>query len=69
VREERNAYIILVEKSEGWRPLGIPRRIWLIGIRIDLRELSWEDVDYIHLAQYRHRWKALVNTVMNLWVP
>jgi len=38
-------------------------------IRKDLREIGWEDVDWMHLAQHRHQWRVLVNTVMNLWVP
>jgi hypothetical protein len=36
---------------------------------MDLREIKWEDVDWMHLAQDRDQWKAIVNMVMNLWVP
>jgi hypothetical protein len=65
----RNAYRILVGKPEGKRPLGRPRRRWVDNIKIDLRELGWDGVDWIDLAQDRVQWRALVNTVMNLRVP
>jgi hypothetical protein len=48
-----NAYSILVGKPEGKRPLGRPRRRWEDNIRIDLRKIGWEDVDWIHLAPDR----------------
>jgi hypothetical protein len=62
----RNAYRILVGKPEGTRPLGRPRRRW---VDIDLREIGWDDMDWVDLAQDRDQWRALVNTVMNLGVP
>jgi hypothetical protein len=49
----KNAYNILVGKPEGKRPLGIPRRRWEDNIRMDRREIGWEDVDWMHLAQDR----------------
>jgi hypothetical protein len=67
--EKRNAYRILVGKSEGKSPLGRPRRRWVDNIKIDLREIGWDGMDWIDLAQYRNQWRALVNTVMNLRVP
>jgi hypothetical protein len=67
--EKRNAYRLLVEKPEGRRPLGRPRRRWLDNIRMDLAEVGWGDVDWIGLAQDRGRWRALVNSVLNLRVP
>jgi hypothetical protein len=67
--EERNAYRILVGKPEGKRPLGRPRRRWVDIIKTDLREIGWDGMDWIDLAQDRDRWRALVNTVMNLRVP
>jgi hypothetical protein len=67
--ETRNAYRILVGKPEGRRPLGRPRRRWVDNIKIDLREIMWDGVDWIDLAQNRDQWRALVNTVMNLRVP
>jgi hypothetical protein len=67
--EVRGAYNILVRRPEGRRPLGRPGRKWEDNIKMDLREIWFGDVDWIHLAQDRDRWRALVNTVMNLWVP
>jgi hypothetical protein len=67
--EVRVAYNILVGRPEGRRPLGRPRRRWEDNIIMDLREIGFGDVDWIHLAQDRGRWRALVNTVMNLRVP
>jgi hypothetical protein len=66
--EVRVAYNILVGKPEGRRPLGRPRRRWEDNIKMDLREIGFWDVDWIHLAQDRERWRDLVNTVMNLRV-
>jgi hypothetical protein len=67
--EKRNAYRLLVGKPEGKRPLGRPRRRWVDNIRMDVGELGWSDVDWIGLAQGRNRWRALVNSVLNLRVP
>jgi hypothetical protein len=67
--KKRNAYRILVGKPEGKRPLGRPRRRWVDNIRLDLGEVGWGDVDWIGLAQDRNRWRALVNSVLNLRVP
>jgi hypothetical protein len=59
----------MVEKPEGKTPLGRPRRRWLDNIRTNLGEIGWGDVDGIGLSQDRNRWRALVNSVMNLPVP
>jgi hypothetical protein len=67
--EKSNAYRIMVGKPEGKRPLGRPRRRWVNNIKIDLRDIGWDGVDWIGLAQDRDKWRALVNTVMNLRVP
>jgi hypothetical protein len=67
--ERRGAYRALVGKPEGRRPLGRPRRRWEDNITMDLREVGWGGMDWINLAQDRDRWRALVNTVMNLQVP
>jgi hypothetical protein len=48
---------------------GRPRRRWVDSIRIDLEEVGWGDVDWIGLAKDRNRWRALVNSVLNLRVP
>jgi hypothetical protein len=68
MRENRNVYTILVEKPEGKRPLGRPICRWVDTVKIDLREKGWGGMDWIHLAQNRDQWRALVKTVMNLWV-
>jgi hypothetical protein len=57
--------MILVGKSEGKRPQGRPRRRWVDHIKMDLREIGCNGVDWIGMAQDR----ALVNTVFNLRVP
>jgi hypothetical protein len=49
--EKKNAYRILVEKPEGKRLLGRPRRMWVDNIKIYLRKIGWDGVDWIHLAQ------------------
>jgi hypothetical protein len=67
--EVRGAYNNLVGRPEGRRPLGRPRRRWEDNIEMDRREIGFGDVDWIHWAQDRDRWRALVNTVMNLRVP
>jgi hypothetical protein len=58
-----------VGKPEGMRPLGRPRRKWVEYIKIDLREVGQDGMDWIDLAQDRDQWRALVNTAMNLQVP
>jgi hypothetical protein len=64
----RNGCKILVRKPEGKRPLGIPRRRWEDNIRMDVTEIGWEVVEWIHRDQNRGPWRALVNTVINLRV-
>jgi hypothetical protein len=58
-----------VEKPEGKRSLGRPRSRWVDNIKIILREMGWDGMDWNDLAQDRDQWRALVNTVMNLRVP
>jgi hypothetical protein len=67
--ENRNAYRILGGKPEGKRPLGRHRCRWEDNNNMDLREIGWDGMDWINLAQNRDQWRALVNTVMNLRVP
>jgi hypothetical protein len=69
IGEKRNAYRLFEGKPEGKRPLGRPRRRWVNNIRMDLGEVGWGDVAWIGLAQDRNRWRALVNSVLNLRVP
>jgi hypothetical protein len=67
--EKRNAYRLLVGKPEGKKPLGRQRSRWVDNIRMDLGEVGWGDVDWIGLAKDRDRWRALVDSVLNLRVP
>ena len=62
-------YKVLMEKPEGRRPLGRPRRRWEDNIRMDLREVGCGFVDWMELAQDRDRRRALVSAVLNLRVP
>jgi hypothetical protein len=67
--EKRNVYRLLAGEAEGKRPLGRPRRRWIDNIKMDILELELNVVDWIGLAQDRCRWRALVDTVMNLELP
>ena len=59
----------LIERPEGRRTLGRPRRRWEDNIKIDLKEVEWRVVGWISVALDRDRWRAVVNAVMNLRVP
>ena len=69
IGEGRGMYRVLVGKPEGKRPLGRPRHRWEDNIKLDLQEVGCKDLDWIELTQYRDRWQALVNAVVNLRVP
>jgi hypothetical protein len=64
--KERKEYNVLVGKPEGKKLVKRPRRRWEDGIRIDLKEFGWGDVQWILLAQDRDRRRAVVNPVMKL---
>jgi hypothetical protein len=64
--EKRNAYRLLVGKPEGRRPLGRLRSRWADNIRMDLVEVGWGNVDWIGLTQDRDRWRALVNSSLQV---
>jgi hypothetical protein len=64
----RNMYKVLIGEPEGQGPLGRPRHRWEDWIKMDLRKIGWGGVGWIHLAQDRDHWRAVVNSVMNLWV-
>jgi hypothetical protein len=66
--ETRNSYKILVAKSEAKKPLGRHRHRSDDNIK-DLRERGWAEMDWIHLTEDSDQWRALVSTMMNLWVP
>jgi hypothetical protein len=66
--EGRKVYRVLVGKPEGKTPLGgrgVDGRMGLEGI---LGRLAWSGMEWIHLAQNREQWRAIVNAVMNLWI-
>jgi hypothetical protein len=69
MEEKRNVYRLLVGNPEGKRLLGRPKHRWIDNIKMDLLEIGSSVVDWIGLAEDRYRWRALVNSVMNLWVP
>jgi hypothetical protein len=60
---------IVINESEGKRPLERPRRRRVDNIKMDFREIGWDGMDWTNLAQDRGPWMALLNTVMNLRVP
>ena len=68
MREGRGVHRVVIEKPEGKRPLGRPRRRWEDNIKMYLQEVGGGG-DWMELAQDRDRWRALVNTVMNFRVP
>jgi hypothetical protein len=69
IGEMRNAYNILVGMPEGKRQLRRRSQRDEVNIRLDLREVVWEDVNWFHVAQDRDQWRAVVNTVMNRQFP
>jgi hypothetical protein len=66
--DRRGAYRVLVKRPEGKSALGRPRRRWEDNIKIDLQEVGW-GMDWIDLVQDKDRWRALLNTIMNLRIP
>jgi hypothetical protein len=69
IEEGRSVYNILVGRPEGKRPLGRPRFMWENNIKMDLREIGIDGVNWIRLAQDRVQWRAFLNTVINRRVP
>jgi hypothetical protein len=67
--DKRNTYRLLAGKPEGKRSLGRPKHRWINNIKMTLLQIALGCVDWINLAQDRYRWRALVNSVMNLRVP
>jgi hypothetical protein len=60
--------MLSVRKPERERPLGRPKPRWDDNIKMDLREIEWGGMCWIHVGQDRDLWRTLVNTVMNFWV-
>jgi len=69
MEERRGVYGVLVGKPKGKRLLERLRCRWEDNIKVDLQEVGCGGMDWIELAQDRYRWQALVNAVMNHWVP
>jgi len=69
MEESRGVYRVLVWKREGKRPLGRSRRRWEDNIKTVLQEVGCGGMDWIYLPNDKDRWRALVNAVMNIWVP
>jgi hypothetical protein len=69
MRENRSAYKILVGKPEGMRPLWRPSNKWKVTIKMDLKQIGWYFVVWIHLTEGRDQWKVLASKVMNARVP
>jgi hypothetical protein len=67
--ERRGAFRVLVGKAKSKRSLGKPRYRLEDNIKMDLQEVGRGGMDWFDLTQSRNRWWALVNVVMNLWVP
>jgi hypothetical protein len=67
--EWNGVHRVLVGKPEGKRPMGRPRFRWEDNIKMDLQEVGGGCGDWMELAQDRDRCQALVNMVMNFWVP
>jgi hypothetical protein len=65
MEEMRNAYKILVEEPEGKRQLGRRRHRWEYNIRMYVKEIGREGVDWMHLAPDRKQWRVFMNTVIN----
>jgi hypothetical protein len=61
--------MLLLREAKLKRTLGRLRRRWVDNIKLDLGLIEWADVDWIGLAKNRNRWRALVNSILNLRVP
>jgi hypothetical protein len=69
MKKGRGVCRVLVGMPEGRRPLGRPRHRWEDNIKMDLREIGIDGVNWIQLAQDRVQCRACVNTVINLRFP
>jgi hypothetical protein len=69
IKEDIACMRVTVRETERKKPLGRASSKWEINIKMDLREIGWEDVNLIDLDQDRNQWRAVVNMIMNLRVP
>jgi len=67
--DRRRADKVLVERPDGNRTFGKSVSRWEDNSKLDLKDVGWESIGWIDLAQDRDRWRTLVNAVMNLRVP
>jgi hypothetical protein len=67
--KKRNTCRILVGKPKGKRTLGRPRLRWVDNIKMDVRGIGWDGMDWINLTQSMDQWRAFMNAVINLRVP
>jgi hypothetical protein len=66
MREMRNAYKLLVRKTQGKKAFGRPKRKWENDIKMEFIEIGCKDVNCIYVAQDMDQWRTLVNTALNI---
>ena len=69
MEEGRSAFKILTGTTTGNNALGRPRRRWEDNVRMDLKEIGIDTKNWVHSAQDRDYWRALVNVALKFWVP
>jgi hypothetical protein len=67
--DRRGVYRNFVGKPDGKRPFGRTRGRWEDNIKMDIQEVACGSMERIEVAKHRDKWRALVNAVMNFWVP
>jgi predicted CoA-binding protein len=67
--KKRNSYRVLVVNPEGKRLLGRPRCRWEDNIKMHLKEIGCEDLDWVNMARDWDKWLAILQTVIDVWVP
>jgi hypothetical protein len=66
--KKRVAYMVMMEKPKGKRSLGRPRHRWEDNFKMNFKEIVWEAVNWIDVVQIIHKWQAMVDMAMNIWV-